>query len=585
MKAYMKILVKPMPLLCGVLAAAAAAAEAISLDGNWDFRFEEGKPVEEVATGADDSAGRPCQDTMVVPGCFDMMPKWYMKRGTGLYRRAFTLAAPMKDAVLVVDGMGVRAKFEIDGKDLGTHPYPYARLEIPVGSLAEGEHMVFAAVDNILAWPRVKLARPYYDFYFYGGFYHGVKLVEREPKVFVRTLNYKTGEVEIEVEGAGDSAAMVAFDGRNEVAVEFKDGKAIADVPDFRLWSPESPALHKVSIQLSTLNSQLSTRFGIRQIEAKDRRIYLNGKELFLKGFNRHESDWLNGAATGDALMLQDIQRLKALGGNFIRGAHYQQSERFLDLCDENGVLVWEESLGWGNGQDYVNNSFPPSELKDKEFCEMQVKQTRDMVRASFNHPSVIIYGFLNECASQKPECKALVDRLAETIRAENSGRLVTFACNVTDRDICCTNMDMVSFNAYPGTIPMVPGDKAALAKSVSATFNGIVAKFRQRYPDKPIMVSESGCGGEFGRRGEYASPNTEEFQDEYLENIFKTLWANPDVVGYSIWQMNDGRTRERFGGKAVSAMYGGSIAGVFDRIRRPKMSAETVKKYFNQKP
>ena len=539
-------------LVCAA-AACGMAAESLSLDGSWSFRFEEGKPIEEVAKG--DFAAT---DSIPVPACYDMMPKWYMKRGTGLYRRAFTLAKPMKDAVLVVDGMGVRAKFELDGKDLGLHPYPYARLEIPVGPLAAGEHIVFAAVDNILAWPRVKLARPYYDFYFYGGFYHGVKLVEREPKVFVRTLDYRTGKIEVEIEG-----------GKKEVRT----------IPDFKLWSPEEPNLTTIEV------AGRKVRFGIRQIEAKDRRIYLNGRELFLKGFNRHESDWLNGAATGEALMLQDIQRLKALGGNFIRGAHYQQCERFLDLCDENGVLVWEESLGWGNGQDYTNNNFPPSELKDAEFCEMQVKETRDMVRASFNHPSVIIYGFLNECASHKKECKSLVDTLAETIRAENPGRLVTFACNITDGDICCTNMDIVSFNAYPGTIPMVPGDNAQFRKSVSSNFNGIVARFRTRYPDKPIMVSESGCGGEFGRRGEYASPNTEEFQDEYLANIFETLWANPDVVGFSIWQMNDGRTRERFGGKAVSAMFGGSIAGVFDRLRRPKLSAETVRKYFNLKP
>ena len=567
-------------LVCAA-AACGMAAESLSLDGSWSFRFEEGKPIEEVAKG-----DFVATDSIPVPACYDMMPKWYMKRGTGLYRRSFTLAQPMKDAVLVVDGMGVRAKFELDGKDLGLHPYPYARLEIPVGPLAAGEHSVFAAVDNILSWPRVKLARPYYDFYFYGGFYHGVKLVEREPKVFVRTLDYKTGKVEVEVENGGDSEATLAFDGGKEVNVKLRDGRAAVAVPDFRLWSPESPALHRVSINLSTVQPfNLSTRFGIRQIEARDRKIYLNGKEIFLKGFNRHESDWLNGAATGEALMLQDIQRLKALGGNFIRGAHYQQCERFLDLCDENGVLVWEESLGWGNGQDYTNGNFPPNELKDAEFCEMQVKETRDMVRASFNHPSVVIYGFLNECASQKKECKALVDRLAETIRAEKPGRLVTFACNITEWDISCTNMDIVAFNNYPGTIPMAPGSEKALAQDVASSFNGIVAKFRARYPDKPIMVSESGCGGEFGRRGEYASPNTEEFQDEYLTDIFETLWANPDVVGFSIWQMNDGRTRERFGGKAVSAMFGGSIAGVFDRLRRPKLSAETVRFYFDMKP
>ena len=543
-----------MRLLTAALSAAVAtsALADVDLGGSWAFRFEEGKPLEESASG-----GFVATDTMPVPACYDMMPKWYMKRGTGLYRRTFTLDAPMKDAVLVVDGMGVRAKFEMDGRDLGLHPYPYARLEISVGPLAAGEHTLFAAVDNILEWPRVKMARPYYDFYLYGGFYHGVRLEERRPKVFVRTLDYRTGKVEVEVEGGG---------------------KRVMEIPDFKLWSPEEPNLTTIEV------AGRKVRFGIRQIEAKDGKILLNGRELFLKGFNRHESDWLNGAATGPALMLQDIQRLKALGGNFIRGAHYQQCERFLDLCDENGVLVWEESLGWGNGQYYTYINFPPSELGDAEFCDMQVKQTRDMVRASFNHPSVVIYAFLNECASARPECKALVDRLIETIRAEDSGRLITFACNSTKKDICNTNTDIVAINDYPGTIPMQPGTKEELAAAVAEAFNGTVSEFRKRYPGKPIMVSECGCGAVFGRRGEYASPSTEEFQDEYLKDIFETLWANPDVCGFSIWQMNDGRTRERFGGKAVSIMFGGSTAGVFDRLRRPKLSAETVRKYFNRK-
>jgi hypothetical protein len=189
-----------------------------------------------------------------------MMPKWYMKRGTGLYRRTFTLAAPMKDAVLVVDGMGVRAKFEIDGKSLGVHPYPYARLEVPVGHLSAGEHTIFAAVDNTLAWPQVKMARPYYDFYLYGGFYHGVKLVERKPKVFVRTLDYRTGKIEVQVEG-GEKKTMT--------------------VPDFKCWSPEEPNLTTIEV------AGRKVRFGIRQIEARNRKIYLNGKEIFLKGFNQ----------------------------------------------------------------------------------------------------------------------------------------------------------------------------------------------------------------------------------------------------------------------------------------------------------
>ena len=524
----------------------------VSLDGTWDFRFEEDKILE---TAGD--AGFSATDRMTVPGCWDTMPRWYMKHGTGLYRRTFTLEKPLKDAVLVVDGMGIRARFEVDGRDLGTHPYPYARLELPVGPLAAGEHTVFAAVDNVMEWPRVKLARPYYDFYFYGGFYHGVKIAERQPKVFVRTLDYRTGEIEIEVEGRGTERRFV---------------------PNFKLWSPEEPNLTTIEV------AGRPVRFGIRQVEARDRRIYLNGREIFLKGFNRHESEMTSGSATSETLMLQDLQRLKAAGGNFIRGAHYQQCERFLDLCDEIGVLVWEESLGWGNGQDYVNGKFPPNELKDPEFCDLQVHQTREMVRASFNHPSVIISGFLNECNSRLPACKTLVDRLIETVRAERTGRLVTFACNICSEDICCENVDLVSFNAYPGTIPMEPGTPKMLKDSVSRAFTKRISDFRKRYPDKPIMVSESGVGAAYGAHDPNASTLTEEFQDEYLKDIFETLWANPDCVGFSIWQMNDGRTRERFNPKAVSSFFGGSLAGVFDQMRRPKMSLATVRDYFTNR-
>ena len=525
-------------------------AAALSLNGSWEFCFEEDKPLEAVA-----AADFVATDAMTVPGCFDVMPKWYLKHGTGLYRRSFTLPEPMKDAMLVVDGMGIRSKFAIDGRDLGVHVFPYARLEIPVGPLAAGEHTLFAAVDNIMEWPRVRLARPYYDFYFYGGFYHGVKLVEKAPKVFVRTLDYRTGEVEVEVEGGE---------------------KSVRKIPNFKLWSPEAPNLTTIDVAGQKI------RFGIRQIEAKNRRIYLNGKQIFLKGFNRHESEMSGGSATSEALMLQDLQRLKALGGNFIRGAHYQQSERFLDLCDEMGVLVWEESLGWGNGHGYTCGQFPPNEFKDAEFCDLQVEQTRAMVRASFNHPSVVISGFLNECDSSQPECKALVDRLIAAIRAERTGRLVTFACNVCEKDdVCNENTDIVAFNSYPGGIPLEPGTPAQLAEKVRRDFNGKVAGFRQRYPDKPIMISESGVGAVYGCHDPNASVSTEECQEEYLRDIMETLWANPDVVGFSIWQMNDGRTRERFCDKTVSAFFGGSVAGVFDQMRRPKTSARTVKEFF----
>ena len=81
------------------------------------------------------------------------------------------------------------------------------------------------------------------------------------------------------------------------------------------------------------------------------------------------------------------------------------------------------------------------------------------------------------------------------------------------------------------------------------------------------------------------ANVSSEEMQAEYLEDIFETLWANPDVIGYAIWQMNDNRTYSR-----TSVLQSGKInlgfstAGIFDFQRRPKLSVSVVKEYFSRK-
>ena len=573
----------------GIIALAACAARAdVDLNGSWSFRFEEGKAIEETAGPAFEATV-----TMAVPGCYDTMPKWFLKRGTGLYRRTFTLDRPVANAWLVVDGMGLRGNFRIDGKDLGTHPYPYARLELETGPLAAGEHTIFAALDNRFDWKTTKLARQYYDFYFYGGFYHGVRLAFDNRKLFVRTRDYRTGTVEIEAVNFkdGDFDGTLVFDGKNEVKASFRNFRATVKVPNFRLWSPAAPNLHTVTLAApSTKHQAPGTRFGIRTVEAKNRQILLNGEPIFLKGVNRHEAHIEVGAATSAAQMLRDLQLVKGLGANFIRGAHYQQAPRFLDLCDEMGILVWEESLGWGNGKSYTMHLDKVDELADPEFVAEQVRQTREMVRASFNHPSVILAGFLNECASNKKSCKDLVDKLIAAIKAEDAGRLVTFACNGWYHDICHSNTDVVAFNTYPGTIPNQPGLPEELAEKVrnldpkndgSAGFNVIARHFRAKYPEKPIIVSECGVGALYGYHDPMACVGSEEFQDEYLTDVLRTIRDNKDIVGYAIWQFADVRSYHRNSNRHNGKLFGISIAGIFSQDRQPKKAAETVRRAF----
>ena len=550
---------------------AAAQMQTMDLNGSWEFAFAEGKTLE-TSGGSDFTA----TDSMSVPGCYDMLPKWLCKRGTGLYRRTFTLAEPVQNAWIVVDGMGLRAKFAVDGKPAGdVQPFPWARLEIPTGPLAAGTHTIFAALDNVLDWSTQKLALPYYDFYLYGGFYHGVSLSFDNRRLFVRTRDYRTGMVEIEAVdfARGDFDATLVFDGKNEVAATFRNFRATVRVPDFKLWSPRVPNLHTVALKdLETRTVRHETRFGIREIKAEKKRLWLNGEILFLKGANRHEAHPQFGAATPEALMVQDIQLLKSLNGNFFRGCHYQQSQRFLDYCDEMGVLVWEESLGWGNNA---------KQMADPDYFRLQVEQTRAMVRASFNHPSVIIFAFQNENASQTKEGKKMNDALIEAIKAEDSGRLVTFACSHNDDDISNANTDIVSFNTYPGWIGTDAGTFDNQKRLVDKAVTTIVARYRKLYPEKPIIVSEMGTAAIYGHHDPAAGQGTEEFQLYYNKDVLDRIFADPEMAGLTFWHFADARTYHRGGSSIRSKLLAENLAGIYDGYRRAKVVTTAIKEGF----
>ena len=555
-------------LALGTAACAQARMQPLGLNGSWEFAFAEGKTLE-AAGGADFAA----TDRMSVPGCWDMLPKWLCKRGTGLYRRRFSLAEPVENAWIVVDGMGLRAQFAVDGKPAGgIQPFPWGRLEIPTGPLAAGEHTIFAALDNVLDWSTQKLALPFYDFYLYGGFYHGVSLAFDNRKLFVRTRDYKTGTVEIEAVNfaKGDFDATLVFDGKNEVKAAFRNFRATVRVPDFRLWSPSSPNLHTV-----TLGEAVSARFGIREIKAERKRLWLNGEIIYLKGANRHEAHPQFGAATPEALMVQDIQLLKSLNGNFFRGCHYQQSQRFLDYCDEMGVLVWEESLGWGNSA---------KQMGDPEYFRLQVEQTRAMVRASFNHPSVIIFAFQNENASQTQEGKKMNDALIEAIRSQDSGRLVTFACNHTEDDISNANTDLVSFNTYPGWIGSNAGTFENQRKLIDAAVTKIVTRYRRLYPEKPIIVSEMGTTAIYGYHDPAAGQGTEDFQLYYNKDVLDRIFADPEMAGLTFWHFADARTYHRDGSNIRAKLLAENMAGLYDGYRRAKAVTVAVREGFARK-
>lgn len=570
--------VKPLSAFCSILAAAFSmlAAECcgmvtLSLDGLWDFSFSEGGALAEA------TAGFKADGKMPVPGCFDMMPPWRMKRGVGSYRRTFSVGRDAPNAYLVVKGMGLRARFWLDGREIGTSSLAWSELEFPIGALAAGEHVLAAAIDNTPLSGDAELFRPNYDFLASGGFYHGVELSFDNRRLFVRTRDYKSGTVEIEAVNFAEQNfdATLLFDGKNEVAAKFRNSRATVKVPNFRLWSPESPNLHTLTInKLATNDCALTTQFGIREFTCADGKFVLNGRPVFLKGVGRHESDYADGYATSRQSMWRDIMLIKGLGANCVRTAHYTPCEEFLDLCDEAGLLVWEETLGWGNGA---------RQLANPRFGDLQLEQARLMARKSINHPSVVIDSFLNECDSASEKGRALVGRIAAALRAEDAGHLVTFACNRVDKDIANDETDFVAVNLYPAWHQAIgtATTHESLSDAVTNRFGAVAAKFREKYPDKPVVISETGCYSLYGERNEAAPQWSEDFQAEYLGCGVGYALESGDFQGAFVWQFADARTYFRGGSDIRTKPLGLNMAGLFDIHRREKLAARKIRELF----
>lgn len=554
--------------------------ETVDLDGIWQFRFLEGVFLEEVK-----EEGEELNCVATVPGDFDVLPEYLCKRGSAVYRRSFTLAkdAPA-GALLKIGGIGLRGRFRIDGREVGLVNLPWSEVALETGPLAAGTHTVSAVIDNNFSAEKMKLFLPYYDFYAFGGFHRSVALQalpegDAFDRVQVRTVDYRTGRVSLRILMRRVATGKLAFRIRFDQAAEFQthelalcDGVAEIEltVPGFRLWSPKTPALHMVELCID--GDSIVEEFGIREVAVGKKSLMLNGEPLYLKGFNRHESHPTVGAATTPAMMLEDLQNLRQLNCNFVRGSHYPQSREFLDLCDRMGFLVWEESLGWGN---------KPEQMADPEFRALQEEQTRLMVRNSINHPSVIVWGFLNEFNSSSQEGRAICEQLMNAIHEEDRSRLATFASCHAMTDICFDLVDFVAFNTYPGWIQEEYLEEPM--GTIEGELEKIVRRIRTVVPaDMPILVSEMGTCGLYGERDRAAGQWSEEFQAEYLEEVIRCVFGSKELCGLAIWQMNDAKSYHRMGANIRCKPLAYNLAGSFDPYRRPKLAAWTVGDLFN---
>ena len=527
------------------------------LSGMWDFTFLRN----DYDTFA--PAGITYDTFAPVPGCFDLLPDSFLRRGTGVYRRKVETGG---NIALTFGGVGLRCKVFWDGKSIGEIECAFSQQTFRFDAGKNGEHELVVAVNNEFDDAPSSMFHRNYDFYAHGGIYRKITLrsIPEFDLEYLKVLPldpYK-GIVEVQLLLAGETSncreAQIAFDRQPAVSCKINEGALCEtlQVPAPRLWSPETPELHTITV---TINGTTFTQnFGLRKVEIKEGGIFLNGKKLFLVGVNRHDAHPDFGYALPESVMIQDIVLLKSAGFNCIRGCHYPQSEEFLSLCDRAGMLVWEESLGWGNNE---------ASLNDELFQKRQLRETEQMALRSFNHPCIIIRGFLNECASECPSSRTLVKSLAEILRSTDPTRPVTTANYKYARDCCLDLGDIISFNAYPAWYSRT-SEQFFDPDAVKADLDSFVeVTSREDLKDKPLLISEIGAEAMPGFRG--GQRWSEDYQADLQECVLKYVANSPRYSGVLFWQYCDCRTyiSECSQNKAM----GLNMKGLLDGRRQPK--------------
>ncbi len=547
-----------------------------SLDGIWDFAYlGDTANIDKV-----DLSAVCYNDNLSVPGVFDVTPKYAGCRGVVLYRRPVSVPAHRR-LNLKFGGLGLWAKVFWDKRAVGTLDLPYSGCELEFSSGAGEYHELVIAIDNRFDFTRTPLFLPYFDFYGYGGFYRSVELHELPElnieRVRVSTCDLVNGRVGVDIGLSGtlpeSLSFTVAFDRHapRSFTESVRHGHVRLEliVPEFKLWSPDLPHLHTVTVAIE--DDSITERFGIRTVTSQNGQICVNGQPQKLLGYCRHEGHIEFGPPQTLPLMIEDLQYLKDLGCNFIRGTHYPQDQRFLDLCDQLGFMFWEETLGWGN---------KPEHFADAGFCDAQVRQTRLMVQNSVNHPAVIMWGFLNEGPSNDVGAAPLYRELISILRAEDSSRLVTYASFHDADDLHFELVDVVSVNAYPGWYAADKVNARPLGE-VIPFFDAVSARLDARgVNDKPFIISEFGAGAIYGWRDRFKAHWSEEYQAEMLEIICRYALEHKRVNGLAIWHFADCRTYTN--ANALSRPRTINDKGTLDEYRRPKLAYETVKRLFH---
>ncbi len=503
----------------------------------------------------------------------DDEPGYY--RGDGWYKRSFTVDASMrqKKIYLYYEGANQVSTVWINGKLAGNHTGGYTGFYVPLNEWLryDAPNEIVVSVNNSYQEDIAPLTA---DFTFYGGIYRDVWLVTTDAVhftisehgakgLFITTPQVNAEQARVLVHGSVNNETIQVRSLRVITRLRDQQGKLMQELvapvsipaqsaAEFtqqsqpitkpHLWSPEHPYLYTAETDIidattGRLLDRQTNKVGFRWFHFDaDKGFFLNGQPYKLVGSSRHQDYQGLGNAVPNALARKDVQWLKEMGGNFLRIAHYPQDPVILEACDELGILTSVEIP--------VVNEITESEAFTQNCLRMQ----QEMIRQNFNHPSIIIWCYMNEVLlrphfnNDKPRQEIYFARVAELARQLDS----------TTRHEDPTRYTMLvnhgDFNRYKAVgltaIPQLVGWNlySGWYGGNLSDFPAFLDRHHKELPDKPLLVTEYGADADprirsmqpvkFDKSVEY----TTAFHQYYLS----AMMERPFVAGAMLWNLAD---------------------------------------------
>lgn len=382
------------------------------------------------------------------------------------YRRTFTVPEKWNDKRIVIHFGAIdwESEIYINGKSLGIHKGGYDEISYDITGFLDNrkEHELTVRVydpTESYGQPRGKQENPPHGILIMYTPVTGIwQTVWMEP---VSQTSIKNLKLIPDVDGSR-LKLTVETDGPNKnisIHATAKDGKAVVGsvagnsgtelyipIEKAKLWSPESPFLYDLNIELKSGNKvidRVESYFGMRKIAVEKvgehTKIFLNNKEVYSLGF-LDQGFWPDGiytAPTDEALRF-DVQIQKDFGYNMVRKHIKVEPQRWYYWADKLGIMVWQDMP---SANSYRHNPPPVDTLQYRIELER-------MIEGRFNSPSVVSWILFNETQGQKAGELNLTQRMFDAVRAKDQTRLINVASDNIYNDYIG---DILDYHSYPG--------------------------------------------------------------------------------------------------------------------------------------